>query len=286
VSHIITFLINIDLTIENLLESMKKLYTIVVLFVSTLLLVSFSANPPDGMTGAPGDSLCVECHVQANPPINGQISVEGFPSSITPGESYQLTVVNRNTVGDAVKGGFQMTILGPFNTRAGTMADPSTNSTITNVISGRQYFEHNPAVVYPDSNVVKWTVEWTAPELTAGSEITWYAAGNIANGNFQNTGDRIVSALGKGTIVISANEEIVSQKPSVYPNPGIDQINIVLADGSRPDGKGVFYSLTGSKVAEAGISMGVMNSPELPTGVYLIEIRQGEKTHVVRWSKI
>lgn len=265
---------------------MNKIYTFLALVASTFLLVSFSANPPDGKTGAPGESLCTECHTQSNPPINGEITVEGFPAVITPGENYILTVVNRNTVGDAVRGGFQMTILGPFNTKAGEMTEPSDNSAVTQTLNGRQYFEHDPAVLYPDSNVIKWTVQWRAPDLTAGSEITYYVAGNIANGNFQNTGDRIATANGKGTVVLSATEELSLQKPTLYPNPGSDRISIVLADGTLPDGIGVFYSLTGTRAGEAEIQHGQMNTPDIASGVYVVEIRQGEKSHFVRWSKI
>jgi hypothetical protein len=265
---------------------MNKIYTFLALVASTFLLVSFSANPPDGKTGAPGESLCAECHSPANAQLNGEITVEGFPAVISPGEDYTLTVVNRNTVGDAVRGGFQMTILGPFNTKAGEMTDPSANSTVTQTLGGRQYFEHNPAVLYPDSNVIKWTVQWRAPDIAAGSEITYYVAGNIANGNFQSTGDRIVTSNGKGTVVLSATEDLSLQKPTLYPNPGSDRISIVLADGTLPDGIGIFYSLTGTRAGEAEIQHGQMNTPDLVSGVYVVEIRQGEKSHFVRWSKI
>lgn len=266
---------------------MNKIYTFLALVAFTFLLVSFSANPPDGKTGAPGESLCIECHTQSNTPINGVISVEGFPDVITPGEDYTLTVVNRDTTDNAVRGGFQMTILGPFNTKAGEMTDPSDNSAVTQTFSGRQYFEHDPSVLYPDSNVIKWTVQWRAPEMaTAGSEITYYVAGNIANGNFQNSGDRIVTATGKGTVVLSATEDLSLQKPTLYPNPGSDRISIVLADGTLPDGLGIFYSLTGTRAGEAEIHQGQMHTPDLASGVYVVEIRQGEKSHFVRWSKI
>jgi hypothetical protein len=265
---------------------MSKFYAFLSLTASTFLLVSFSSNPPDGKTGAPGESLCIECHTQNNPPINGEISVEGFPTSITPGEDYTLTVVNRNTVGEAMKGGFQLTILGPFNTKAGTMKDPSDNATVTQTFSGRQYFEHDPAVAYPDSNVIKWTVQWQAPELAGGSQITWYVAGNIANGDFDNTGDRIVTANGKGTIVLSGTEDLSLQKPTIYPNPGTDRIHIVMPDGSTPDGKGFFYTQTGVRLAEASIAQGRMYTPDLPSGVFFVEIIVGEESHFLRWTKI
>lgn len=264
---------------------MNKIYTFLALALFSLTLVSFSSNPPDGKTGAPGDSLCTECHTQTSPPINGEISVEGFPSTINPGETYLLTVVNRNTIGDAVKGGFQMTILGPFNSKIGEMTMPSDKSIVTNA-NGRQYFEHNPAVAYPDSNVLKWTVEWTAPLAPGGTQITWYAAGNIANGNFDSTGDRIVTANGTGTILVAGTKDLSLEKPSVYPNPGVDHINIVLNDGSSPDGHVIFYNMNGSKAGDALMQQGRVNTPDLPLGIYVIEIETKEKSYAVRWTKI
>jgi hypothetical protein len=265
---------------------MSRLYGLITILASTILLVAHSANPPDGKTGAPGESLCVECHTQSNDTIDGEISVEGFPDAITPGEDYILTVVNRNTIGDAVKGGFQLTILSPFNTKAGVMTKPSADATVTQTFSGRQYFEHDPATVYPDSNVLKWTVQWTAPALAAGSNITWWVAGVIANGNFENKGDRVVTDHGSGAIMISATEDLIKEKPILYPNPGTGSINIILGDRTLPEGEGIFYSLTGDRVGVSEINMGNMITPNLPPGVYVVEIKQGELSYVTRWTKI
>jgi hypothetical protein len=150
---------------------MNKFYLLFTLLSSIGFLVSFSLNPPDGVTGAPGDFLCTECHIQTNVVLDGTIDVEGFPELITPHATYGLTVVNRNTVGNAVRAGFQMTILDESNIKAGEMTMPSSSSTVTDA-TGRQYFEHNPAVEYPDSQVVRWTVHWTAPALIGGNRIT------------------------------------------------------------------------------------------------------------------
>ncbi len=150
---------------------MRRLYVLFTVVGIFLVGVSFSTDPPNGKTGAPGDSFCTECHVQPSATLDGTLTLEGFPAAITPNETYSLTVVNHNTVGDAVRGGFQMTILGPTNTRAGTMASPS-NSSAVQMLSGRQYFEHHPAVTYPDSNVIRWTVLWTAPDLPDSSVVT------------------------------------------------------------------------------------------------------------------
>jgi hypothetical protein len=264
---------------------MNKLNTVIAAVVSGSLLVSFSTDPPNGVTGAPGDSLCTECHSPASATLDGTITVEGFPAAITPHETYTLTVVNRNTVGDATRAGFQMTILGPFNTKAGEMSSPSASSGLSSS-SGRQYFEHRPAVVYPDSNVVKWTVQWTAPDLAGGSVITCYAAGNIANGNFQNSGDRIRTAQVSGAIITSAGNEIVLSKPTFYPNPGADQILVSLNHQDHKDGEAIFYSLQGQPLEKVKIQKGNISVPDLVSGMYIIECRIESVSYVNTWIRL
>jgi hypothetical protein len=164
------------------------------------------------------------------------------------------------------------------------MANPSANSAIANA-DGRQYFEHHPAVEYGDTNVITWTVEWTAPDLPSGTPVTWWVAGNIANGDFQNTGDRIVAAHRGGVIVLASNAEPTLQKPTLYPNPGSDLIHIVLKDGAHPNGNCIFYDILGSKVGEARIQQGTIQAPDLFPGIYVLEIQIGDMTFVERWSR-
>jgi hypothetical protein len=264
---------------------MHKFYTFSIIIFSAFLLISFSTNPPDGNTGAPGDNLCIQCHIQTNPSLNGTITIEGFPDVITPNETYLLTAVNRLTTGTAVRAGFQVTILGPTNTKAGELKNPSTSSVVS-VQAGRQYWDHNPAVLYPDSNVVRWTVEWTAPELSSGSLITWYAAGNVANGNFQNTGDRIVAATGSGSIVLSSTDDIKTNQLVVFPNPGRDQINILSPDKTSISGEVYFYNLTGEIIGEATLNDGMVSVPHIAAGIYLMEIRNDGISRFAKWSKL
>ena len=263
---------------------MGKLYTFSLLVIGVFILLSFSTNPPDGNTGAPGDDLCTQCHIQTNPSQNGTISIEGFPSSITPHQTYLLTVINRLTEGNAVRAGFQVTILSPSNTQAGQMTNPSSSSAVS-TFAGRQYWDHNPAVVYPDSNVVKWTVNWTAPDLPSGSQITWYAAGNIANGDFVNTGDRIVTASGSGTVILSSIDEPVTEELLVYPNPGSDVIHVKADQVSPGGGSVIYYDLLGRKAGEAEVLQGTIYTPPLPAGVYLLEVKVDGKTMFARWCK-
>lgn len=264
---------------------MHKLYTFTVIIFSAFILFSFSTNPPDANTGAPGEDLCVQCHIQTNPSQDGTITIDGFPDVITPNETYLLTAENRLTSGTAVRAGFQVTILDQTNTKAGELKNPSSSSAIS-VQAGRQYWDHNPAVIYPDSNVVRWTVQWTAPELPSGSLITWYAAGNIANGNFQNTGDRIVAANGSGSIVLSSTSDITRNLFVIFPNPGTNQINILSPDKTSVSGEVYFYNLMGEMTGEATMHSGTVSVPMLPAGIYLVEIRNDGASQFVRWLKL
>ena len=264
---------------------MGRLYVLFSVSCLFLVCVSFSTDPPNGKTGAPGDSFCGECHVQPGASIGGMLTLEGFPDAIVPNQTYTLTVVNRDTVGNAVRGGFQMTILGPTNTRAGTMASPSNSSALQN-LSGRQYFEHHPAVTYPDSNVIKWTVQWTAPDLPNGSAVTYYLAGTICNGNFQNTGDRVKLVNGSGTVMISADEPVTVAKPVIYPNPGAEVLFIKTKDNISPDGTVLFYDATGALSGKANVVGGECRVPELASGLYWLEIKVGEAIFTERWIRL
>ncbi len=263
---------------------MNKLNLLLGIIGSAFLLVANSSNPPDGHTGAPGEIFCANCHSTNGSSLAGTISVEDFPAYITPDETYTLTVVNRNTNGGGAKAGFQMTILGPLNTKAGDMSMPSANSA-TSMLSGRQYFEHHPSVVYTDS-VAKWTVLWKAPALAAGSIITWYANGIIANGNAKQTGDKTTSAKGTGTIILSATKDLSIDKPIIYPNPGSGMIHIELPDQTLLSGLIRFYDISGRMVSESEIEEGTINAHDLPIGIYLIQFRNGDRSYMARWSKI
>ena len=264
---------------------MKRFATLLTLVLSVFVFVSFSNDPPNGNTGAPGDSICSQCHTPQNQNFKGSISIEGFPSAITPDQTYELTVVSRDSLGTAVKGGFQMTILGPLNTRAGTLSGPSTNSAIV-VSASRQYFEHRPAQTFPDSNVLKWRVLWKADNLPVSGTVTAYIAGNIVNGNFQDSGDRTYISRSSGEIMLSATDEITSRTPVLYPNPGSNEIHIQLPGHINPDGSIYFYNSTGSMCGSTPLNQGKAIVPAMPSGVYWLRIENGSDVFVEKWIKI
>lgn len=188
---------------------MSRKYTIMALFAGIALFFSFSANPPNGRTGGPGEGLCSDCHSLNGGTQDGSISVTGLPASITPNNAYVLTMTSSNPNGVATLAGFQLTILNSNNQQAGTITAPSAGSTVQSA-SGRQYWEHNPAQTYPGSNMVTWTATWTAPNMPPNTTVTIYAAGNIANGNGSSSGDRIVTTTASGMLMGGGSNLLVT----------------------------------------------------------------------------
>lgn len=261
-------------------------YAFLGLIALALILLSNSANPPNGKTGAPGDGLCTECHTPASATLDGKITVTGFPEAIVPNQTYQLTVTNSNTVGSAVKAGFQMTVLGPLNTKAGEMSNASASSVVTNA-AGRQYFEHNPALNFNGNPSVSWTVDWTAPDLPAGTVVTWYAAGNIANGNFNSSGDKVVAANGSGTYMLSAVREADRIQPlEIYPNPGTDRIRLVSSGIAPFIGNVSVFTLDGRIILQDSVESEWLDVSGLPAGLYVVRMHSGDSVAQGRWVKL
>lgn len=90
--------------------------------------------------------------------------------------------------------GFQLTAIDDTGRRVGDLI-PNDNRTQTQTgnVSGnqRQYINHTGQGNAPTSSGQgSWTFRWKAPAQSVG-RVTFYVAGNAANGNFNTTGDTI-----------------------------------------------------------------------------------------------
>ena len=87
-----------------------------------------------------------------------------------------------------------------------------------------------------------------------------------------------------GSVVISSDEHAREDATLIYPHPGSDEINIVCGD--RPiSGTVNFHNLRGVNCGISPLIEGKANVSSIPPGLYLLEIRQNEKTYFARWSK-
>ncbi len=170
-------------------------------FAATLLLTdnaanpharAFSSGPPAGYTHAPGELDCSDCHT--TPPSSAGTLTLGLPSKYTPGQTYDITVTHATTDLTRVRWGFEMTVLDSADQKAGAF---SPANDLTQVVNGvgpfpsREYIEHTSKGTFSgQQNGASWTVKWTAPAQDVGP-VTFYLAGNQANGDGNSSGDNI-----------------------------------------------------------------------------------------------
>ncbi len=188
---------------------------IVLLFLaSTGSVFAFSFLPPPAeKTGAPNEGTCMTAGCHAENALNaadGSLMLT-VPDTYIPNEVYTI-VVNLSRAGQS-KWGFEMTALDADGARAGTFkADDAANTGLTTA-NDKQYIHHTTAGTAAGTNDAhSWEFEWTAPDADIGP-ITFYAAGNAANGDFTPAGDYIYTTQTESTppvpVVAGVTLEIV-----------------------------------------------------------------------------
>ncbi|HWS86099.1 MAG TPA: CHRD domain-containing protein [Pyrinomonadaceae bacterium] len=176
---------------------------------------AFSAGPPAGYTHAPGELDCADCHT--TPAQSSGTLTLNVPDNYTPGRTYDITVTHASGDATRVRWGFQMTALDAADQKAGAFA-PADD--LTRVVNGegpfpaREYVEHTSAGTFPgQQNGAGWTFKWTAPAEDVGP-VTFYLAGNQANGDGNSSGDNIYFTFKSATFQPAAPDFQVSVSPS------------------------------------------------------------------------
>ncbi len=180
-----------------LVERVRKISFVLPLLVTAFflpqLINAFSSGPPDGKTGAPGEGLCSDCHSNSSDG-DGSLSLSGVPTEYAFDQTYMLTVTIEDP--DQQRWGFEITASDPSNNAAGefTITDAVNTQLSDNASPSKDYVKHTSdgTMLGVEDGPVNWDFDWTAPSSDVG-EITFYLAGNAANGNFANSGDFIYS---------------------------------------------------------------------------------------------
>ncbi|PYS68015.1 MAG: hypothetical protein DMF69_21420 [Acidobacteria bacterium] len=178
---------------------------------------AFSAGPPPGYSGAPGEEpeACAECHVPANAGT-GQINITA-PQTYVPGQTYPITVTHTNPDPTRVRWGFQLTVLDTSDEKAGELVPlDGTTQLINNAGPGgaRQYIEHTAVGTFiGQQNTASWTFNWTAPPTDVGF-VSFYAAGNQANNDGNTSGDFIYKTFVAAAPASTTPDFVVSVSPS------------------------------------------------------------------------
>jgi hypothetical protein len=160
------------------------------LFIA-LLFISYTSynnasSPPTGMTGAPGENNCTNCHAGSAITSGSAwdaINIAGLPANgYAPGTTYTL-IINGSSAATA-KNGVSLTALSPTNTMAGSFTAGTGNSIL--IGSGRNYMSHNGA----GTSLSSFSFNWTAPATGVGT-VTFYTSFMGTNSNNNNSGDLV-----------------------------------------------------------------------------------------------
>ncbi len=229
--------------------------------ICMLIIWSFSANPPQRTTGAPGEGGCdnAGCHIGGAGIIDATVNIKGLPPQIRPNTAYQIEVEIIKISGPAERAGFQMTLLGDDQSSIGSFSNNGENTAISST-ADREYLEHQPAQFFRQMDTIRYSSLWSLDEETNSDSIYLYLGANIANGNNNRSGDlplfaRQSYAITQDTgILISATIE----------DSGCEEANgsiVVAISGGLPP-----YSITWS-TGDTTLSIS-----DLPVGSYDVTV--------------
>ena len=158
---------------------------------SAAAVFAHSTGAPTGFSGAPNDDNCTSCHLGSLNSGPGTLTI-AFPDSngYVAGQKYRLRVTLADPT--ARRWGFELTDRKEATAIfAGAFATVSGNTTQIERQGSLQYVTHSPAGTFQQQvTQAAWEVDWTAPAAGTGT-VRFYAAGNAANNNGNETGDKI-----------------------------------------------------------------------------------------------
>jgi len=263
------------------------------------LVFSYSTGPPNGRTGAPGEQTCNAAGCHNSFELNegdGSLEFSNIPEEYQSGQTYTIELTIQDP--GQSRWGFEVVALDADENQAGEMVITETDSTQaeTDASTGRTYVKHTSQGTHNgvEDGPVSWTFDWTAPETDAGT-VTFYVAGNAANGNNTNQGDYIytnsqtVSVEATGTEVISGKIPSETALYPAYPNPfnpeTVIEFSLARAGPAElivTDLRGQVVNTLTSGQHTAGIhrvrwSGADQTGQMVPSGVYLYYLRTENK---------
>jgi hypothetical protein len=268
-------------------------------FALPTLALASSLGPIDGVTGAPGEGTCVQCHNSY--PLNsgaGSLAVSGIGATYTPGQTYTVNVTLADPV--AARWGFELTALNAAGASVGTFAVPATLQQSTT--GNRNYVKHAVNGTFPGTPASHtWQFTWNAPAAATGP-VTFYVAGNAANNNSAFTGDRIYAAsfaFPEFDPQVAVGDELpVARLLGNYPNPfnprtvisfSLPREQQVNLDVFTVDGRRVTTLVTGSQAAgthEVTWDGSDHAGRAQPSGTYVYVMRAGGTREVGRMTLV
>lgn len=140
--------------------------------VHSSLIYAYSTSQPAAQTGAPGNTLCNQCHFGTPNSKRGKVEVQ-FSTLLNykPGSKQTLTVRVYPRSDGGGQRGFQITARLASNEflQAGTFAVTDATNTVLQTQDNIQYVNHTKAVAANSyAGTTAFTMEWTPPTVNAG----------------------------------------------------------------------------------------------------------------------
>ncbi len=268
-------------------SSLRLAMLVILIPMISLPSLASSTAPFLGANGIPGGTTCDTsgCHSSQAPDAElGSVQILGLPAEWTPDAMYNLHVVVQRPT--ARRFGFQLSAMFSNGQKAGTL---STTDPLVSIVSGfslttpyvGQYAQHNDAPF----GTAQWSfsVSWRAPSNSLSGDVTFYVAGNAANGNGANSGDAIYFATQRvpvGGLMLSSHAYTVpnlggvSLKSDGAGNlPGVGYATMVADTGSTdPSGFAIFgFRSNNVLVSESSVPA----SPLIRAGRIFVEVGPG-----------
>lgn len=207
---------------------------------------AFSTGPDPGLTGAPGEETCASCHSGGGP--GGMLAITGVPGNYAADQEYNITVTL--TQAGRLRFGFQATVIDAAGRRAGTLiiTDNARTQLFTGTIGGNQrtYVEHTFTGTVPSApGQGSWSFRWRAPATSVGS-VTFYVAGNAANGDATNFGDTIYTTNAQSQPAAQPTPNAFATVSAASFMPGVALApNSIAAGFGQTGATGVFVAPAG-----------------------------------------
>jgi hypothetical protein len=185
------------------------------LFLFSLLIFCFSiyvsaksSGPDTKLTGAPGESTCLQCHtshkLNEGRSLGGSFEIMGIPERYEAGKAYILILQISHP--KQSRWGFELSARSADGGAQANRLTPVDPNTQVKEESGVLYVMHTRVGTRKGSvDRASFSFEWVAPEASAGM-ILFNAAGNAANGNDEPTGDYIYTASGFSVSAVGTTE--------------------------------------------------------------------------------
>ncbi|WP_462254651.1 choice-of-anchor V domain-containing protein [Ferruginibacter sp.] len=250
--------------------SKKYLYTVIIcaaIFITSQSGLLYSFQPPPNYTGAEG-STCAQCHGNFNNG-GGGVATTGLPEgSFIAGQEYNFSV-NLSHPTTRGRWGFAIDARDANNQPVGTFSSANPNA-LPNVSE----LSHHMAVFQTGTSFSYNNLKWTAPAnpTLAQKTVTFYYAGNTANGDMGSTGDFIYT--GTKQVTLLANIAPVVTITSPVTNTALPAGSSVTLTAAATDADGTiikveFYN-NGVKFATDSTAPYTLTGTNVEAGTYVL----------------